>query len=184
MDKNYWKEAYKEFWEVSSRKEVFVKELIKKETGFTVLEVGLGAGTEDFLSGSAADHGLVKGDADLYVVGADAYVEVTGPNIKVELSDTLWIRPDKVNNSFNKQKEGKGKLHAIVHIAEIKPGGKRAIRVIMLNNSFIEACKRNEFKIIYPTIRGKREKYLELPPEHAVIISFEKFLELLKQLKE
>ena len=79
MDKNYWKEAYKEFWEVSSRKEVFVKELIKKETGFTVLEVGLGAGTKDFLSGSAADHGLVKGDADLYVVGADAYVEITGP---------------------------------------------------------------------------------------------------------
>lgn len=184
MDKDYWKEAYKEFWEASSKKEEFVKELIEKETGATVLEVGLGAGTEDFLSGSAADYGLTKGDADLYVVDSDAYVEVTGPNIKVNLSDTLWIRPDKVSNSFNKQKEGKGKLHAIVHIAEIKPDGKKAIRVIILNKSFIEAYNRNEFKIIYPTIRGKQEKYLELPPEHATIISFDRFLELLKQLKE
>lgn len=25
MDKNYWKEAYKEYWEISSKKEIFVK---------------------------------------------------------------------------------------------------------------------------------------------------------------
>ena len=29
MDKNYWKEAYKEYWEISSKKEIFVKELIE-----------------------------------------------------------------------------------------------------------------------------------------------------------
>ena len=53
MDKNYWKEAYKEYWEISSKKEIFVKELIESKTGFKTLEVGLGAGSEDFLSGSA-----------------------------------------------------------------------------------------------------------------------------------
>lgn len=67
MDKNYWKEAYKEYWEISSKKEIFVKELIESKTGFKTLEVGLGAGSEDFLSGSASDYGLTKGDADLYV---------------------------------------------------------------------------------------------------------------------
>lgn len=43
MDKNYWKEAYKEYWEISSKKEIFVKELIESKTGFKTLEVGLGA---------------------------------------------------------------------------------------------------------------------------------------------
>lgn len=124
MDKNYWKEAYKEYWEISSKKEIFVKELIESKTGFKTLEVGLGAGSEDFLSGSASDYGLTKGDADLYVIIPDTYVEVTGPNISVKPEDTLWIRPDKVKNSFNKQKAGKGKLHVIVHIAKIKPNGK------------------------------------------------------------
>ena len=47
MDKNYWKEAYKEYWEISSKKEIFVKELIESKTGFKTLEVGLGAGSED-----------------------------------------------------------------------------------------------------------------------------------------
>lgn len=46
MDKNYWKEAYKEYWEISSKKEIFVKELIESKTGFKTLEVGLGAGSE------------------------------------------------------------------------------------------------------------------------------------------
>ena len=40
MDKNYWKEAYKEYWEISSKKEIFVKELIESKTGFKTLEVG------------------------------------------------------------------------------------------------------------------------------------------------
>ena len=128
MDKNYWKEAYKEYWEISSKKEIFVKELIESKTGVKTLEVGLGAGSEDFLSGSASDYGLTKGDADLYVIIPDTYVEVTGPNISVKPEDTLWIRPDKVKNSFNKQKAGKGKLHVIVHIAKIKPNGNIAIR--------------------------------------------------------
>lgn len=183
MNKDYWKEAYKESWEVSSKKEGFVKELIEKETGFKVIEVGLGAGTEDFLSGSAAEHGLTKGDADLYVVDSDTYVEVTGPNIHVNFSDTLWIRPDKVNNSFNKIKGGKGKIHVIVHIAKIKPEGKLTMRVIVLGKLFFEACKMKEFQIMFPIIRGRPEKYLELPPEHKTIISFEKFIELLKQKK-
>lgn len=76
MDKNYWKEAYKEYWEISSKKEIFVKELIESKTGFKTLEVGLGAGSEDFLSGSASDYSLTKGDADLYVIVPDTYLQV------------------------------------------------------------------------------------------------------------
>ena len=107
MDKNYWKEAYKEYWEISSKKEIFVKELIESKTGFKTLEVGLGAGSEDFLSGSASDYGLTKGDADLYVIIPDTYVEVTGPNISVKPEDTLWIRPDKVKTLSTNKKQAK-----------------------------------------------------------------------------
>ena len=160
-----------------------MKELIESKTGFKTLEVGLGAGSEDFLSGSASDYGLTKGDADLYVIVPDTYVEVTGPNISVKPEDTLWIRPDKVKNSFNKQKAGKGKLHVIVHIAKIKPNGNIAIRVIMLNKTFFEACRKKEFPLIQRNIRGLQETYLKLPPKHETIISFEEFIALLKQNK-
>lgn len=117
------------------------------------------------------------------VIIPDTYVEVTGPNISVKPEDTLWIRPDKVKNSFNKQKAGKGKLHVIVHIAKIKPNGNIAIRVIMLNKTFFEACRKKEFPLIQRNIRGLQETYLELPPKHETIISFEEFIALLKQNK-
>lgn len=109
MDKNYWKEAYKEYWEISSKKEIFVKELIESKTGFKTLEVGLGAGSEDFLSGSASDYGLTKGDADLYVIVPDTYVEVTGPNISVKPEDTYNPQIEmfarfKMKSSFHKTK--------------------------------------------------------------------------------
>lgn len=51
MDKNYWKEAYKEYWEISSKKEIFVKELIESKTGFKTLEVGLGSRKRRFSIG-------------------------------------------------------------------------------------------------------------------------------------
>lgn len=58
-----------------------------------------------------------------------------------------------------------------------------AIRVIMLNKTFFEACRKKEFPLIQRNIRGLQETYLELPPKHETIISFEEFIALLKQNK-
>ena len=33
MDNHYWKEAYKESWDASSKKEQFIKSLLKKRQG-------------------------------------------------------------------------------------------------------------------------------------------------------
>lgn len=97
MDKNYWKEAYKEYWEISSKKEIFVKELIESKTGFKTLEVGLGAGSEDFLSGSASDYGLTKGDADLYVLNSS--YKCNGIHINNLFKFFVWC---EVSKSFTR----------------------------------------------------------------------------------
>ncbi len=89
MDKHYWKDAYKDYWEKASKKEEYIKKIIEDETGFTVHEVGLGAGSIEFISGSAKDNNLKKGDADLYVDEPEAFIEVTGPNIPLSFHQPL-----------------------------------------------------------------------------------------------
>ena len=49
----------------------------------------------------------------------------------------------------------------------------------MLNYSVAEL----RFPLIQRNIRGLQETYLELPPKHETIISFEEFIALLKQNK-
>jgi hypothetical protein len=106
MDKHYWKNAYKDFWEVAASKENKIKNIIENETGFKVLEIGLGAGSTEFVSGNASDNKLTKGDADLYVNEKECFVEVTGPNIKMDFNRPLWVRPDKLRNAYNKIQKG------------------------------------------------------------------------------
>lgn len=181
-DKHYWKEAYKEFWDVASSKEKAIKNLIETQTGFEVIEVGLGAGTTTYISGDASDNDLSKGDADLYIPEKDCYIEVTGPNIAMSFHSPLWIRPDKFQNTARKIKEGKGKLHVVFHVLTEKGTDKIKIRVINLNRTFFHCLKNRQFKIVHPLIRGREEKYVELPPEHEVILTVDDFFELLNKL--
>src|SRR4051812_17661211 len=109
MDKNYWKDAYKHLWSTASAKEEFIKKLIEQESGLKVELSGMGAGSSEYIDGTAKDNKYEKGDADLYIREIDAYIEVTGPNIKMEIQRPLWIRPDKIANTSNKIKKGRGK---------------------------------------------------------------------------
>ena len=105
MNENFWKDAYKDTWTKSSDRENWMIDLIKRETGKTAVDSGLGAGTEAYIDGSAQRNGYEKGDADLHILGTDIYVEVTGPLKKTVPEDApLWFRPDKLNNAIRNRK--------------------------------------------------------------------------------
>ena len=180
MDKHYWKNAYKDFWEAAASKENKIKNIIENETGFEVIEIGLGAGSTAFVPGNASDNKLTKGDADLYVKEKECFVEVTGPNIKMDFDRPLWVRPDKLRNAYKKIQKGEGKLHVIVHVL-IQRNDETVIRVIILDHNFFDhLITKKTFKKVNPFIRGREETYYELPPEHETIISLEDFISKLK----
>lgn len=179
MDKNYWKDAYKEFWALGAKKEEFVKKLIESETGLEVVEAGLGAGNSGYIKGSAADNNFKKGDADLYVKGADAYIEVTGPNVPMPQAAALWFRPDKLNNTYEKIKNDQGKLHLIIHIQDIKGSDEKIVRGIHLSREFYDEGRKT-FKRINPIIRGRQEKYIEIDSGSKFILTFDEIIGLIR----
>lgn len=182
MDKHYWKNAYEDFWEIAASKEKKIKKIIESETGYEVVEIGLGAGSTEFISGNANDNKLTKGDADLYVTEKECYVEVTGPNIKMDFEKPLWVRPDKLKNAYSKLEKGEGKLHVIAHVL-IQRNDETVIRVIVLDKLFFEhLITKKSFKKVHPFIRGREETYYELPPEHETIISLKDFTQKLKEI--
>ncbi len=182
MDKHYWKNAYEEFWEIAASKENKIKNIIEQETGYEVIEIGLGAGSTEFIKGNAKDNKLTKGDADLYVLEKECYIEVTGPNIKMDFEKPLWVRPDKLRNAYNKLQAKEGKLHVIVHVL-IQRNNETVIRVILLDELFFDhLITRKSFNKVNPFIRGREETYYELPPAHETIISLTDFIKKLKSI--
>ena len=175
MDKNFWKDRYKDSWDKAAQKEKMVVEQIESKTGKKVELVGLGAGSTKYLSGSASDHNSVKGDADLYIKDADTFIEVTGPNIKVSPSDALWIRPDKIQNALTKIEKGVGKGHFVIHVIERKDNGQTLIRAVPISSEL------NNFPTIHPRIRGTVETYKEVPANYGKLISFDEFLRLISE---
>ncbi len=181
MDANYWKDGYKDSWPISAKKEEFIKNLIEMGTGYTVHLIGMGAGTTSYIPGNAADNKFIKGDADLYVEYADSFVEVTGPNIKMPAQATLWIRPDKIENSIKKLSEGKGKLHVVTHVQDIKESGEKSVRGVIIDSHFAERYRNGEFKIVKPFINGRTETYAEIQYNDPAVISFETVIAELKK---
>lgn len=179
MDKNYWKEAYKDSWDISSQKEKLIKELIEDLTGYKVHEVGLGAGSIELIDGSAKDNNLEKGDADLYVDECDTYVEVTGPNVITLFDAPLWVRPDKLKNAYRKLKKNKGKHHIIVHVQIVKGSLIRLIRGIVLNAEFFDRVKGKEFEIKEKIINGRTERYVVIPYKDKCIQPIEDIIKII-----
>jgi hypothetical protein len=184
MDNHYWKEAYKESWDASSKKEQFIKSIIEKETGLNVKEIGLGAGSSEFIEGSAKDNQHEKGDADLFIEEIDTYIEVTGPNIPMNKNATLWFRPDKLNNTYKKTIKNIGKLHILIHVQEVKETSDKLIRCIILDKVFFERGKNKEFATVTPTIRGRQEKYIEIPYDDKSLMTFDDLILHIKNLKK
>lgn len=184
MSKNFWKEAYQDLWVISSKKEMLIKNIIETETNLKVSESGLGAGSTEFIDGSALDNNLEKGGADLYIEEINMYIEVTGPNIPMSKYALLWIRPDKLNNTYSKLKKDKTSKHVLVHVQDIEGKDEKLIRGIILNNEFFDRAKKDGFRTVTPTIRGNKEKYIELYVNDKCLISFDSLIDYIKNLKK
>ncbi len=175
-DPDFWKHQYQHAWAKASQREKTIKARIFNESGEQVEFVGLGAGSAAFLSGTAASQGYQKGDADLYVVGTNIFLEVTGPQSRsVRLEDPLWIRPDKVTNA---RTHFPGRETWVVHWLE-RDG---TLRVIPLDQAFFDLIDQNAFQIVHPVIRGTRETYFAVPASHPCVKSWDTLIARLKQL--
>jgi len=164
-DVNFWKKQYKETWGQSSQRETAIAEYLAHESGKKIEPVGLGAGSTDFLPGSASALGHVKGDADLIVVGTSIYLEVTGPLVSsVDQNQDLWVRPDKVANA------NKNRISHETWVVHHVPKND-LIRVVPLNSKFWQALEAGDFPIVTPRIRGMQERYHAIPAIHSCVKS-------------
>jgi len=157
MDENFWKKAYQNTWELSEKRENYMIDWIKSNTGYTAELSGLGAGTNQFINGNAKRNGYQKGDADLHIIDTNIYIEVTGPLFNtVPTHSPLWFRPDKFENAISNLKNGHDTFFA--HHCP----SKDLWRIIHIDENIAARYKRSEFKIVTPTIRGIQERYVAI----------------------
>ena len=174
-DTDYWKKLYQGLWKKTGEREKALAQTIENLTGHKVKIVGLGAGSDDFLSGTAVSHGHEKGDADMTVESTNISLEVTGPNIHVPSTAPLWIRPDKIKNA---------KLHFrkkdtwVVHCVE-----RTTIRVIRLDAEFFAKYQRGRYEIVNRRIRGAMETYVSIPHDDVCVRDFEVLIDHIKDWK-
>jgi hypothetical protein len=162
-DFDYWKKQYQATWGKSSQREKAIAAYLSEESGKKIELVGLGAGSADFLSGSASQQGHAKGDADLIVDGTNIYLEVTGPLVpSVDERQDLWIRPDKVENA--KQHSRRQETWLVHHLPK-----DNLIRVVPLDAEFFKALEAGDFPIVTPRIRNVQERYHAIPATHSCV---------------
>lgn len=175
-DPDFWKKRYRPGWEASDRREREIIRRIKDEAGKVAVPVGLGAGSTEFLSGTAESQGYEKGGADLHVAETNVYLEVTGPQTdRVGHAEPLWVRPDKAKNAFDHRKDHET---WVVHWLE-KDG---TLRVIHMDNGFFANIRNRVFPIVDRTIRGARERYVEIPANHGCVRPWSDLIERLRSL--
>lgn len=173
---DYWKNKYHPTWGVSGRREDTIAERISRLTGHTVKAVGFGAGSEDFLSGTAKSHGHEKGEADLSVDGTNIVIEVTGPNVPVKLTDALWIRPDKIATAKAHMQD---RETWIAHCS----ADNSTVRVIRIDIDFIDCYESGVYKTNrHRTSRGI-ETMVDVPAGDKCVRNFDVLVERIKSWK-
>lgn len=176
MDVNYWKDAYKDTWEESSQREKKFKDDLERRTGMKCAAYGLGAGSAEYISGSAAGNGYQKGDADFVVEGTNVYIEVTGPLTNtVKSSAPLWFRPDKLNNAIGSSGHDVFLAHHCMS-ADLW-------RVIHIDREFKQRFRDGEFPVVTPRIRGRYEQYVQIDIKDKCVRNFDYLVEYLKGIK-
>lgn len=177
MNENYWKDAYQNTWDESSKREKRLMAYLEKLTEMKCAESGLGAGSSMYISGSAARNGYQKGDADFLVQGTNVYIEVTGPLVTtVQPTDPLWFRPDKLNNAI---KNSNHDVFLVHHCMSVD-----LWRVIHVDQEFKQRFREYQFKVVTPYIRGRRERYVEIEINDRCIRNLDYLVAYLKKIKE
>lgn len=176
---DYWKEAYKDLWDESSKKEEALKNLIKKETGLDMIPYGLGAESAEFIHGSAAMNDNEKGAPDYKINNTNIFIEVTGPlTDRAKPERGLWIRPDKLRYAYEHLKEN-DEIFALFF-----PSVKEWL-IIHADEVFFEDVKtkyktHEDYIRVYPKIRGKVEKYIEISYNNPFIKDLNFLIDYLK----
>ncbi len=174
-DENYWKRQYQPLRHKAGEREKTTAQIIQDLTGRKLKAVGLGAESEGFLPGSAASQGHERGGADYAVIGTDIYLEVTGPNVTVPLSDPLWLRPDKIANARSHFPE---RDTWVVHCLQ-----RDTIRVVQLDERFFSAYERGKYATVHPIIRGAPETYVAIPADDESVQDFAALIDHIKSWK-
>ena len=156
-NENFWKDIYQNTWGAASDTEEQMAAIIYENTGHPVTGYGLGAGSTEYIEGSAEANGHKKGDADLHVEGTNIYIEVTGPLSKfVDRNADLWFRPDKIENAI---------MNLGSHdtfLAHYLPK-EDLWRIIHIDDEFIARYRKGEFPTYTEIIRGQTETYTHVP---------------------
>lgn len=177
MNENYWKDAYKDTWDASSEREKNLMAFLEKMTGKKCIATGLGAGSSQYISGSAYKNGHQKGDADFVVEGTNIYIEVTGPLVStVQPTAPLWFRPDKLNNAVKNYNHDVFLAHHCM--------SANLWRVIHVDDEFKQRFRGYEFPVVTPTIRGRVERYVEIQTGDRCIRNLEYLVKYVTQFKE
>ena len=175
IDKDFWKKAYKDLWNTASSKEEFIKNLIEKETGLEVVPFGLGAESNQFISGSAEEHNKEKGAPDYHIKGTNIYIEVTGPiSDRPKPEAGLWLRPDKLNYVYKHLKD-QDEFFAL-HFSST--GDWFSIHA---TKDFIEVAK--SYKTAELNIRGNKERYEIIPYESPYVKPLQAMIDYLKNIE-
>lgn len=166
-DWDHYKKAYSGVWGAGNCRERLVADILER-LGLDIEMEGLGAGSTEFISGRAEEHGKKKADPDIFVPAMETYVEVTGTNIGwVRPENDIRVRPDKFENALADPDAD----HWVVHVLD----GPAILRCIELTEA---TCKEfvGEGKSI-DTRHDDDETYVEIDAEHECTESITNLME-------
>lgn len=179
MDPNFWKNKYKELWPESKTKEEKLRFLIENETKFSLEPFGVGAESNEYIV--STDINEDKGAPDYHIKGTNIYIEVTGPlSNYVKPENGFWIRPDKIE--YARKHSNKNNEYIVLYFPSVDQWYS-----IHLNEDFfqdMEKNKKNDYKLVYPTIRGKTEKYIEIKFSNPLIRKIDNMIAELNNSEE
>jgi len=160
VNKEYWKERYKDKWKDGNRREKIAINLFK-DFGIELIPFGFEALSEEYNKESPVEKGKPDFFADIN--GERIFFEVTGTDRpSVNINNDLWVRPDKAEYV----KKHKLKAYCIHILDRLK-----VVRFIKMETVL-------DSPIINPVIRGTKETYHSIKADKS--LSIEQFKKELK----
>ena len=165
------KEAFKDTWHLSEKKEQFVIESIKSIARVPVRAVGFGAGQSGYIEGASGDHGFEKAAPDLEIPGSNIRIEVSGPLRQMSPRDDLFLNVSKVQYAL----EHPELEYWFAHVNGVTQN-RQSVRMIRVGEQFRQGMDRGEILRVGLSTRGVNETFWSVPPDHYTVTTFDRFL--------